>query len=190
GTIQSTNGISEHGSGMKTVIQVVEAEVLGVNAADIQLVNYGDTDFARDSGGQGGSRAARSAGMGAMAGATDALGKLLTAAAAYINTTLNMNVKPSDLSTMNKKIFVKSNPSVSVAWSDVLKGTKGIQGVGNFTVPTGAAGNFTGRTDQTAIAEVQVDTATGNIKVLNYVACFGIGRVLWAKGLDGQFIGG
>jgi len=190
GTVQSANGISEHGSGMKGVIAVIVAEILGVNAADVNLVNYGDTDFTRDAGGQGGSRAARSAGMGAAAGAAAALSNLYGLAVTYINTKFNLNVKPTDLSTLNKQIFVTATPTTTVAWTDVLKGTKGVTGVGNFFVPTGAAGNFTGRTDQTAMAEVQVDIATGNIKVLNYASCFGIGRVLWAKGLEGQFIGG
>jgi CO/xanthine dehydrogenase Mo-binding subunit len=128
--------------------------------------------------------------MGAYMAATDALNKLLAAGATYLNTKNNTNYKATDLSTLNKSIFVTSAPTVTAAWTDVLAGTKGIQGVGNYTVPTGAAGNYTGRADQTVIAEVQVDTETGNIKVLNYVASFGIGRVLWAKGLDNQFIGG
>jgi xanthine dehydrogenase molybdenum-binding subunit len=176
----------EMGQGILTALGQIAAEELGVAAEDIHIVT-GDTDFSPFDIGSHASRSTYVIGNAVVMAARDAKRQLLEQAAKTLGvTTEELNIK-------HKEIYVKASPEKRISVNKVATenifdfAQKGlaILGKGSFQSGTHGGPNF-----QAGFAEVEVNTETGEIKVLKYVVAHDIGRAINPMNVEAQLEGG
>jgi len=172
-------GASEIGNSRTMQLALIVAEHLGLPVEKVAIANT-NTDAGPDSGGTYGSRQTKSAGNAVAVAALDVKDQLFTAAAT------KLGVKKEDLSLGLEKIFVTADPTKSVTIPSLVASPPWIIGRGQWTPPA----KTTQRTYGTHVAEVDVDTDTGIVKVTRYVAVHDIGRRIFLAGCDAQVHGG
>ncbi len=181
GILELRCGTQDIGTGTYTIIAQVIAEELGIDVKDIK-VNIGDTDFPY-SGVSGGSQTAASVCPAIRAGAFDIKGKLFAIAGPLLG------VNPEELEVGDNKIFAKNDNSKSISFKEACKHiTEGMLTTNNTRVPNpeGYAFNSFGA----HFAEVEVNTLTGQIKVLRHVAAHEFGRCINLLTSENQIDGG
>lgn len=142
-------------------------------------VSNTDTDACPDSGGTYGSRQTKSAGNAVAVAALDVKDQLFTKAATALSVTKDA------LSLGLEKIFVTADSTKSVTIKS-LCAAPWVIGKGQWVPPT----KTTQRTYGTHVAEVDVDTDTGLVKITRYVTVHDIGRRIFLAGCDAQVHGG
>jgi xanthine dehydrogenase YagR molybdenum-binding subunit len=169
------------GTGTRTHIAVVAAETLGLEPADI-TVKIGDSDYpwAPISGGSlttpSVAPAVRDAALKAAEYLKELAGKKLGAPAA-------------DIVLAGRKLSVKGQPAKSIEFKELAK---------QIRRPAYFHGERAGHPDDkfdfqtfgAHFAEVEVDTATGKVRVLKHVAAHDIGRVINRQTAESQVLGG
>ncbi len=183
---------SDMGQGSHTALKQIAAETLGFPFDDVQLANPGS-----DAGFDIGAHASRTlyvGGAAVKAACEDAKRQLFARAAD------RLQVPADQLDIRDKKIFVKADPQRSI---DVEAITRG--GVYHFVDPmtgetTGAPGQIQGYVSffpphnsppfGASFAEVEVDTETGEVRVLDVVNTHDIGRAINPAAVEGQLEGG
>ncbi len=179
GTVHLITGVCDISAGQKTLLAQVCAEALGISYEDV-LVNFADTDTSPYSVGTFASRISASHGMAVKAASEDARQQILEGAAPM----LESNVE--DLDTKDKVIFVKSDPSKSVSFADVLGLTP--------SDITATAATRCWLSDCSTFAaqffEVEVDTDTGQVEILNVAAAHDCGTAANPAQVEGQIYGG
>ncbi len=187
-------GSNEIGQGSETVLAMIAAEELGIELKKIKVINT-DTDVKPWDVGVHASRTSFVAGN-SLLGAIKILKEKLNKKAAELLKTNHSNFEYSD----NKIISLKSNDSIAL--DKVVREM-------HFSEPNELAiadyfyepsskfqdkdfkGNVSGTYAFASQAiEVEVDTYTGNVKVLNVYVAQDVGRVLNPLLLDGQIEGG
>jgi len=166
------------GQGRREEIAIVAAEQMGVPVSMVTVTNY-DSDAGTNTGSAGGStqtkRSTNACGMACI----DAKNQMLTKAAATLSggdvTQLTYALDGS------MKIYLTATPTKSVTFAS-LTGEPLIMGTGHYIAPTGT----TQHVFNTCVAEVDVDTATGIVKVTNYTQVQDVGQVLFPLGIEGQ----
>jgi len=191
GAITMYSGGVDHGGGGVTALPIIAAELLGQPDMTNLTAVMGDTTLTTDTGVTAGSRMTRNGGMGLVAAAAN-LGTqwfpLIAAklAAGTKSTNLafggGMSGQPSGI------IFDTTNPKNQMTFKAAcaLLPAAGLTGVGSFTPPARTAYRVGG----TKICEVEVDTETADVRVVDYVGALGLGRVIFAMGANGQNQGG
>jgi CO/xanthine dehydrogenase Mo-binding subunit len=189
GTFLITTGMSAFSGGPHSQVPIV-AEVLGVSYDKVQMGSFGDPDVSMEGGGQYGSTSAPNNGAAAYMAAMDVKEQCFALAAEE----LEVNVE--DLDVEDGVIFVKSDPSRSVTYSDVASdnmvgigkswGTVLRKPVGDFPVGTTAWH----RTGCAGAYEVAVDPETGEVEILDFVNVCDAGRVLDRHACEGQYLAG
>ncbi len=181
GTAHVLTGSADTGTGTgSTTLPIIAAEELGVRFEDVSST-WADTSCTQDTGMQNGSTMTRSGGMGILMAARDAKLQLFEIAAPMLE------ADPEDLEAKEGKIFVKGSPENSVTIASVAaRAPSPVIGRGNYVRPSeyGAHTHF-----HTAMAEVEVDVETGEVKILKYVASQGVGRVIFRLGAESQVEG-
>jgi len=174
-------GISDTGTGSKTTMTQVAAEALSVNFEDVTIAS-GDTILPPDVGSQA-SRVAVTAGTAVYNAAQDLKSKLFKIVAA------KLEVKPEDLDVEDGKIFVKASPDIYMTYKEVaaMRWTEGYQaGWG-----TQVAGELIDLNPISAqVAEVEVDTETGEVQLIALSDVYDIGTALNPAIVLGQLSGG
>ena len=198
GKVVVSSGASDIGEGSDTVIAQIVAETLGVAYEDVFLHNP-DTNSTPFDLGCHASRTTFTAGNSARLAALDAKNQILELAARL------MNVSSLELDIKKGNVFVKSKPSISMNLVEVVsKGHFNLSNDGQMVIGKAIYEPPNGITDPqtvmgnmsaayafgTHMAEVEVDTETGQVKVLNFVAAHDTGRTLNALGVKGQTYGG
>jgi CO/xanthine dehydrogenase Mo-binding subunit len=181
GTVQLRTGAADLGTGAKTVIAQIVAEELGVRYEDIHVV-AGDTDVVPYDLGAYASRTTFISGGAAQRAAAKAREQLFALAAE------RLGVLPEQLRAQDGLISVKDQPACSITFGEVL--TPGRGQTAPFIL---GQGGFAPRNDYSfaaQFAEVEVDTETGQTKVLRMVAVHDIGRAINPTGAEGQVEGG
>jgi CO/xanthine dehydrogenase Mo-binding subunit len=194
GSVQAVSGVTDIGSGQRTNMLMVAAEALGVTLSQITITPYVDTDNSTDSGGTNGSRMTNTGGRGMYEAGIDARNQALDWGAKKFNDTFSkatppnpLRVTAADLDLVDGKVFLKSDAKQSIGLSDVVqfKATS-IVGVANYLQPT----NW----EQVALAahaaEVEVDTVTGTVKIIRYVAAHDVGKAFNPFSIRQQVEGG
>jgi len=184
------------GQGLKTVIAQIGAEVLGVPFENV-MIDTADTDTGPHCMGTFASRATHRVGNAVIEAAEEARKIMLEVAAD------EMEVSPDDLETDGEgNIRVKGSPDKSVNVVDValaahFKYGRTISGRGMFMKPKSEVDPETGKMDPDSteahactIAEVEVDTETGEVKVLSLKSAYEIGRQVNPALVEGQIRGG
>ena len=181
GTVQLRIGAADLGTGAKTVCAQVAAEELGVRFEDIRVM-AGDTDVVPYDLGAYASRTTFLSGGATQRAAAAAREQLFVLAAA------KLGVSASELESCGGKICVKNAPDKTISFREVVQPGPGQPS----PVIMGQAG-FAPRNDYSfaaQFAEVEVDTETGQTRVLRMVAVHDIGRAINPAGAEGQVEGG
>ena len=185
-------GTSRAGGGTNTALAIITAEKLGLNFEDVS-VDWGNCDVCADGGGQGGSTRTITLGAAFYMAAEDARNQLFEVAAEMLGVT------PAELDAREGKIFEIADPENFKTHAEVSAGTVGTvvgtgvgwpnelqRPVGDFPVGTPCHQRMmTG-----SIAEVAVDTETGEVEVLNFILANDMGRAIFRKGAENQIEGG
>jgi aerobic carbon-monoxide dehydrogenase large subunit len=190
GRIVVHSGATAQGQGVKTMLAQVVADVLDVNPATIHIVT-GDTSGTSEGLGAFASRQAVTAGNAVHQAAIMIAEKAKQAAAEM------MEVGVDDLELCGGMVQVKGAPGHGRSLQQIAKaltGTPGFALPGNLTPGLAAAKDFMTSglcyTNGCHLAEVEVDAATGGVKILRYVVMHDCGRVINPMMLEGQILGG
>jgi len=196
GTFVVSLSSADLGQGLKTVIGQIAAETLGV-AMDQVVVDTGDTDTGPHCMGTFASRATHRVGNAVIMAAEEALETLFEVAAD------ELEVAPRDLETDGRgNIVVKGSPDRSLKVSDLAISAqfnhgRTIAGRGIFMKPKSAVDPETGAMDPDSteahactVAEVEVDTETGEVRVLSIKSAYEVGRQVNPALVKGQIVGG
>lgn len=184
------------GQGLKTVIAQIGAEVLGVPFENV-IIDTADTDTGPHCMGTFASRATHRVGNAVIQAAEEARKIMLEVASD------ELEANPDDLETDGKgNVYVKGSPErsiniVDVALSAHFKYGRTISGRGMYTKPKSEVDPETGKMDPDSteahactVAEVEVDTETGEVKVLSLKSAYEIGRQVNPALVEGQIRGG
>ncbi len=182
-------GKVDFGTAARFGIPMIVAEELGIPTEDVTVMNV-DTDAAPWDAGTVGSRSMLVSGNATRLAAVDARDQLLRMASS------RLEVSPEDLEIKDRKIRVKGTPSKFVSLASVATAAHNeigeVIGRGFFDSKASLAEAKEHGSSQpftTHAALVEVDTDTGNIKVLRYVAVHDVGFVVHPKAVDGQIEG-
>jgi CO/xanthine dehydrogenase Mo-binding subunit len=195
GSVTLLTGASEIGQGSETVLSQIAAEELGVPIDRIEVIND-DTAVTPWDVGVHASRTTFVAGNSVRMAARQAREKLLAAAAARIGCAPEeLDIRQStvvraedgealvDLGKVIRGIHFsdKNDVVITHAYYEPSSDMQDREFKGNVS-PTYAFG--------TQVAEVEVDTRTGVVRVLKMTAVHDVGRVLNRMGAEGQIQGG
>jgi CO/xanthine dehydrogenase Mo-binding subunit len=184
------------GQGLKTVIAQIAAETLGVPFENV-MIDTADTDTGPHCMGTFASRATHRVGNATIEAANEARQAMLEVAAE------ELEASPADLDTDGQgHVFVKGSPDhkihiVDLALAAHFKQGKTIAGRGMYMKPKSDVDPETGAMDPDSteahactVAEVEVDTDTGVVKVISLRSAYEIGRQVNPKLVEGQIVGG
>lgn len=197
GTADVVSSCVDIGSGQITMLTQAVAEELGLSAESVKLV-YADTDTAPFDAPTHASRATYSAGTAVKAAAVAAKERLFQAAAAV------MEANQEDLILEEGMVMVKGDPRSAIAMTEIIARAESpfIQMTDEGPQPTSIAekGTIIGTASMAPpsnpspcaaeFVEVEVDTDTGEVKVLRVVYAHDIGRLFHPKSAEGQVEGG
>jgi carbon-monoxide dehydrogenase large subunit len=203
-------GASPHGQGLATAFTMLASEALGVPPASVRVV-HGDTDVVARGTGTFGSRSLQLGGSAVQAAAQDVVDQARRLAADL----LEAAVDDVELDVDAGRFHVRGTPAVGRTWAEVLAtapvtasapGDGSGEGDGPGASGSAADGDPGGRRGLRAqhdfsttqptypfgahVAVVEVDTETGDARLLRLVACDDAGRVLNPLLAEGQRHGG
>ncbi len=182
GSVNLNMGASDLGTGTKTVMAMVVAEELGVPVEKIQIENAdtGTTQFATPSGG---SKTIPTESPAVRAAAVEVKRQLLEIAGKELKT------DAADLMLIDEQVVSKNDPAVKtrVASLSELKKRGVLLGVGyRGPNPEGKVVNpFAAQ-----FCEVEVNTRTGEVRILQFLSANESGRVMNRLTFDNQVFGG
>jgi CO/xanthine dehydrogenase Mo-binding subunit len=184
------------GQGIKTVGAQIAAESLGV-PVDLVRVDLGDTDTGPHCMGTFASRLTHRAGNAIIMAAREARNVMLEVAAE------ELEVAPEDLETDGLgNVRVMGAPQRSISVMDValaahFKQGRTISGRGIYMKPKSTPDPETGEMDPDSghahactVAEVEVDTETGVVRVTRLVSSYEVGRAINPAMVQQQIFGG
>lgn len=213
GRVTLISGSTEIGQGSETALAQIVAEALGVRVEDITVINS-DTSVKPWDVGTHASRTTFIAGNAAWIAATDAKRQILDAASKMLK------VPAEDLECRDRMIRVKSEDTSArglrneprlrdeasgktIAFDKVVRslhyreGSAVVIGTGWYDPPTKLVDKDTYKGNISAAygfgaqaAEVEVDTETGQVRVLKIVAAHDVGRAINPMYVEGQIEGG
>jgi CO/xanthine dehydrogenase Mo-binding subunit len=182
GSANLNMGASDIGTGTKTIMAMIVAEELGIPVQRIQIehADTGTTQFATPSGG---SKTVPTESPAVRAAALEVKKQLLELAGK------ELKADPADLTLGDGEVVSKKNPSQRIKISGIqsFKRRGVILGVG-YRGP-----NPEGKTVNPFAAqfcEVEVNTQTGEVKLLRFVGAHDSGRVMNRLTFDNQVFGG
>jgi CO/xanthine dehydrogenase Mo-binding subunit len=184
GSANLNMGASDIGTGTKTVMAMVVAEELGVPLERIQ-VEWADTATTQYATASGGSKTVPTESPAARAAALDVKQQLLAMAAAQLK------VAAEDLVLKGGEIVSVSDPAKKLAVTGVeaLRGRGLIVGVG-YRGPNPNPSEKVTCPFAAHFAEVEVNTRTGEVKVVRFVAAQDSGRIMNELTCENQVQGG
>ena len=201
GSVTVMSGVNEIGQGGLTIIAQIVAEELGIYYEDVKVVTSGGTDQIPDDFGAYASRSAFICGKAAQAAAADAKQKLFKVAAKMLD------ASPEDLEAKDGKIFVKGSPEKAVGFTEAVRAhlynerytghTLMLMGQGSIDVKgsevptreTGYGNSFSGTIFAAHVAEVEVDTETGEVRIIKHCAALDCGRAINPSAVECQIEG-
>jgi len=184
GSADVTVSATDLGQGIVGALGQIAAEGLGLRAEDVN-VTYGDTDVTPFDDGAHASGSCYTTGNAVLAAATNAKKQLLERAAKALG------VSDEELDTREGRVYVKTDPEKGIAIAEVVRNTiYDFTGEGYNISATGTSGYRGSSPFQATFVEVEVDTETGQVKVLKIVLAEDIGRAINPMTVEGQLEGG
>ncbi|HNX29174.1 MAG TPA: xanthine dehydrogenase family protein molybdopterin-binding subunit [Syntrophomonadaceae bacterium] len=199
GGAQLLAGEAEYGNGAYNAFAMVISEELGIPADMIDVVAH-DTDRVPWGQGATGSRVMAQGVNATYLACQDVIKKVINAASDMLK------VKPEELEFKRGKIYVISSPDKSISLAEVAeyairkRGGSMIIGEGvderwdtelilKITHPTHYGRGVDSTYYDTVTVEVEVDTETGEVHLLNVVVADDCGKVIDRRQLEGQVDG-
>lgn len=183
GSVEIKLGTQDLGTGTRTVILAIAADTLGIPMDGINLL-IGDTLYP-PSGGSGGSTTVGGVSSSTRRAAVDARDGLFEKVAPALG------VQPDDLESVNGTVRAKSDPSKSLSWKQAcsklgavpltVRGKNPDKSKPPDLTNSGVGG--------VQMAEVEVDTGTGVVKVKKMVAVQDCGLIIDLKTAETQVYG-
>lgn len=181
GRVLLFSGTSDQGSEQQTTLRQMVAEVLDVPVEDVGGTNADTSNCPRDTGPIS-SRTVYCTGIAATRAAEEAKKKLLEEASRLLEVTVG------DLEIGKHRVSVRGVPSRGMSYGELARAAgEALIGAGHFNpgdeprIPFGFAAVF---------VEVEVDTETGEVKVLRLVSSHDVGRAIHPTIVEGQIQGG
>ncbi len=193
GTAKILTGVTEIGEGILTVLAQIAAEELGIRPEQVTL---GDNDTARspEAAHAGATRQTYMIGNSVALACREARARLFDEIAEY------WEVPAADLRAFDGSIWAEStNKRMTMEEAVAICKARGVVpvGAGSFTAhgtgldPVDGSGSpWQAYVFGTQVAEVEVDTITGEVQVLGIWAAHDVGRVINPRGVEGQIEGG
>lgn len=187
-------GIREGGQGSRTVLSQVCAEALGVPIEQVRFLDW-DTDSVPDSGPTTASRGTL-VGGNAVKNACAQLLNIICQTAGEV-----LGVDPTGLICCNSIIKCKADPekymTFNQAVAESLKQGRKLIAIGCYKAPqtgsdldTGLGEPFFDYVYGADVAEVEVDTLTGRVQLINYISVHDVGKAINPELAAGQIYGG
>ena len=175
-------GTSPHGQGHVTSWAMIASDTTGIPMDKIDVV-WGDTDLVPKGGGTMGSRSLQQGGVAVHVAA----GELVEQARKHAARLLEANEEDVVFDKAAAAFHVAGTPAVAKSWADLSIALAKDGGLIQETdyVSQGATFPFGAH-----VSVVEVDTETGQVKMLRHVACDDAGKVLNPLLLEGQIHGG
>ena len=193
GTAKISTGVTEIGEGILTVLAQIAAEELGIRPQDVTIA---DNDTARvpEAAHAGATRQTYMIGNVVALACREARARLFEVLAAA------WNVDIASIESANGEVWARNtNFRISMEDAVTLSKRRGVVpvGAGSFGTDTGGLDPVDGHGKPwqayvfgCQVAEVEVDTVTGEVQVLGIWASHDIGRVVNPRGVEGQIEGG
>ena len=193
GTAKIVTGVTEIGEGILTVLAQIAAQEIGIKPQDVTI---GDNDTARspEAAHAGATRQTYMIGNSVALAARQARAMLAEVMANY------WDVERDLIRTANGECWAEgTNRRIPMAEAVHLCKSRGVVPVGAATFGTDTTGldpvDGAGRPWQAyvfgcQVAEVEVDTITGEVQVLGIWAAHDVGRAVNPRGVEGQIEGG
>jgi len=171
-------------TGSDTSLSLIAAQVLSMPVDSVNTV-HDNTDTMPYSGGTGGSKTTPTMGAAVLAAAQDARNQILTIASDMLE------ASPSDLEIEEDKVVVRGSPGRSVLLRDIASASMRFAGKYEPIYGRGRSALRTSAHLYTVhVAKVAVDPATGEVRVLDYLAVQDVGFAINPAEVDGQVYGG
>lgn len=176
-------GTSPHGQGHETAWSMIAADQLGIPMDQIQVI-HGDTDLVPVGGGTMGSRSLQQGGVAVHETAVKVLERAKDLAASLFEA----SVEDIVLDKAAAAFHVAGSPSVTKSWGELaVAGAASNNPLDIDHTFTAAGATFPFGCH---LAVVEVDTETGQVRLVRHVACDDAGTVLNPTLLEGQIHGG
>ena len=182
GKVALVAGLMDVGEGAATVLAQMAAETLGVGYEDVDIL-FADTAATPDAPITAGSTATFSTGTAVVQAASDLKDKLLELAS------VGLEAPVDALEVGEGFVWVRNSPSRRMSLADVAGRAEGEEISAFARVMPGSA-EYIVNSFGAHFAEVEVDTDTGNIRVLRYVAAHDSGRIINPRAALNQVEGG
>ncbi len=182
GSVNLNMGASDIGTGTKTWAAMIVAEELGVSVQRIQI-EHADTATTQYTGPSGGSKTVPSDSPAVRAAAHAVKRQLLTMAAEQLETEV------STLALDGQEIVDRSDPERRLAVTAIEKLRRQEVVVGTGYREPNPEGKITWPF-AAQFCEVEVNTRTGEVRLLRFLGCHDSGRVLNRLTYDNQVFGG
>ncbi len=182
GTVEIELGSQDLGTGTRTVICQVAAESLGLRVGDIRL-KIGDNRYPV-AGASGGSTTVGGVSAATRRSTLNALDELFKRVAP------SLGVSPDQLEAVDGRIRVKGDPSKSLSWKEACQkiGNSPIEAMG-ANDPKSPGGLISGGVGGVQMAEVRVDTETGQVRLNKLVIVQDCGMIINPKTAESQCYG-
>ncbi len=183
GSAEAAIAVQDLGTGTRTVVAMVAAEELGLPVEAVK-VTMGDTSLELIAPDSGGSVTALSISPAVRAAAADAKAQLFKRVAPALK------AKPEDVVMEDGKIFARAKPKRFLTWKQAAArlGASPVAGLGERLPNVEPYGGFPLWGAQ--FAEVEVDTETGQVRVVKVVAVHEAGRAINPAMFENQVNGG
>ena len=185
GSVNLITAAADEGQGNRTVLAQIASETLGIEFEKIS-VSETDTETTPIDCGTHGSRQAYSGGLAVQAAATEARNQIFAYAVK------ELGAAKDQLRIKDGVIFEINNPDNKILISDLMRKTQ----IEDMNVCEQVIGSAAGVAPAmpgyygAVFAEVEVDTETGEVKVLKLTNAFDVGRAINPDLVKGQIIGG
>jgi len=188
GVLLVKEGAAEIGQGSNTVMALIAAEEMEMTLDRVRVISA-DSLLTPDSDLTCASKHTFYTGNATLLACKDLKKKILEEAARELGT--------ESLETRNGRVFVTGEPDRSVTYVELKKRGYDLTGFAEFAIPLDLLNQETGQgelyvvfTYGAAVVEIEVDTLTGKVKVLDAAVAFQCGRAINRLAMEGQMEGG
>jgi aldehyde oxidoreductase len=190
GTLLVREGAADIGQGSSTVMALIAGEEMDMTLDKISVL-AADSLKCPDSDLTCASKHTFYTGNATLLACQDLKKKLFAAAA------IELEADADELETKDGFVFLKEQPDEKISFADLKRKGYDLGGFGEFVIPLDLLDQDTGQgrlyavfTYGAAAVEVEVNTKTGKVKVLNSAVAFQCGKAINRLAMEGQMEGG